>query len=452
MISYKQFFVLIGILMLFAGLNNAQFVTSQPSVASNQPKESQSKEDFVSVEGGFTISLPQITSGYRSMTSELVKSGSQFTWNIPEGKFLITYEERPVLSKITADEFLESVTTKVTDEIAKDAELELINKKSISLNDIAGTEILLRYNKVALVITRYYVDKNRVYILQTGWAENTDNTNPLKILNSFKLIDREKLFAQKLAEATPQDLPQSPMDQRITTDVQDEQLKGKVKSVLGATEDLTGNWAVKGKKPSIDDFYSESGQRTKKVLYDFKGNPSTVAVYGFIDGARVSKAAEIRYEYNPPIMAMPLVGAKPNVVKTPEPIKPADSRYLTKYEYKYDENKRVKEIVRYSNNGQMSSKYSYIYDGNKVEESFFDREGKLLSKTIEAFDEKGNLIQKIFVHSNTSLPDTVYDYTYQTFDSQGNWTKRTINGKEGRMDGKFNMQNYIEYRSISYYP
>ena len=194
-------------------------------------------------------------------------------------------------------------------------------------------------------------------------------------------------------------------------------MKGKVKSVTQTQEDLSGTWVTKGIKMSSETFYGENGNRVKYIYYDYRGNPSNILVYGYLDKMRVSKSGFINYPYNPPPMMM--MPSDEKVV----PEKPADNRYSVKYEYKYDDKKRLKESVGYRNNGEIINKTVYSYDGNKLEQSTFNKDGKLYGKTIDLIDDRSNIIEHTYVYLDGSKPDSITVNTYDSFDEKGNWIR-----------------------------
>lgn len=446
MFNYKNLIFLLFILTVFTGAIIAQ--PPPPSVSLGKPspsKENKSKEIFISVEGGFTIALPAFAQSFTNIkpTSQ-VKGGSQYTWQVPEGQFVIGYADRISIPEDVKKE-LQNTADRLTERFTSSGG-KLISTKEVTSDGNKGIEVILKVQEGIIGVSRYFLINNRIYILSSGWEEKADGASQLKILDSFKTIDGKAIIAKKLEEATPKPLPQEPVAKRQTTDAQDDGLKGKVKSVIEEEEDLTGNWSVSGIKMSTEDYYNEQGNKIKRIFYDYKGNPSTVNVYGYIDGARVTRYGSLSFEYNPPIMAVPLSSAKAESVK-----KPADTRYNTKYEYKYDEKGRLIESLGYANNGELNGKTVFAYDGNKIEKSSYNKEGKLASKTIDVVDEKGNLIEKTFVRSDSKMPDTIYTFTYESFDEKGNWTKRIAFGKEAQYNGGYKDQHYIEYRRITYY-
>jgi hypothetical protein len=434
------FFVIVFITLLSELVIAQSIISSGNSSSSNNTK---TQTGFVSIDGEFSINLPSNVSGYRPLESKegASKGGNEFSWKTPTGSFLIAFADL-IISPESSKTLLETTGNLFIEKTAKMGGA-LISKKEITIDNNRGLEIRMQLNG-GVGISRLYLVKNRLYSLVTAWKNGEDGELQLKILNSFKLIDGKAIVAKRVAEATPQALPQAPIFKKLKSDVEDDGMKGKVKSVSLSKEDLTGTWSVSGIKMSIEDFYDEKGNKIKQIFYDYKGNPNEITVYGFIDGMRVSNSGTVNYEDNPTITVPFAIGAKPNSVA-----KPADTRYKTKYEYKYDENKRLKEIIRYRNNGEILRRTVFSYNGNKLEEVWLDgEEGKSTFKSIETYDNKSNLIEQIFIYPNSSSLGSKYAYTYESFDEIGNWTKRIVKGLEG---GK-KEQHYIEYRAIIYYP
>ena len=430
----------------------AHLASGQPVISTVNPNSTNkiiTEKTFVSIEDEFAVSLSEQSDSVEripSSNTNVVKWLNRYKWKTPQTVYTVvvsyfirdfTSEEIPTALRQGADFSINSLA-----EIGG----KLISRKEISLDGAPGTEIKMSLPN-RILIDRDFLVKNRLYSIRTSWSPAEDGTEQLKILDSFKLIDGKAVVAKRLEEATPKSLPQTPVVKKLKTDAQDDGLKGKVKFVSLSQEDLTGSWNVAGIKKSIDDFYDEKGSKTKRIFYDYKGNPMTITVYGYIDGMRVSNSGSLYFEYNPPIMAIGSFETKPNPLQ-----KPADSRYEIKYEYKYDDKERLIETLTYQNNGELSRRYAYSYEGNKREESWFNKDGKIESKTIRLFDEKSNLIETTYIHPAKAYPDSKYNYTYDSFDEKGNWTKRTVKAKDGAYGGGYKEQNYIEYRKITYYP
>ena len=102
-------------------------------------------------------------------------------------------------------------------------------------------------------------------------------------------------YSQKIKEATPKPLPQSPVAKRQTSDAQDIHLKGKVKSVIGERLGVSGVEKPIGRRmASIADF-NEQGDYLRKIEFEYRGRPYDIKVHGYIDGARVSTSNGVSF-------------------------------------------------------------------------------------------------------------------------------------------------------------
>lgn len=245
---------------------------------------------------------------------------------------------------------------------------------------------------------------------------------------------------ERIDRATPEALPQSPRVSKARTDAQRERLKGKVRIVTDSVVEPDGTNRMRS-----ESYYDESGYLTKRVLYDYRGNPWSIRVYGYIDGKRVSKSASITYEYDPPpAMAPPGSGPRPTQA-------PADKRYEFSYEVKFDDSKRPVEDILYSNNGTLLSREIYSYNGDTVESVSYDKSGKETERTVRKDDAKDNLIEKSSPRTDGSYGTSIYRYKYETFDSHGNWLRATVVGKVDQYGGGQKDFQQTEIRTITYY-
>lgn len=252
--------------------------------------------------------------------------------------------------------------------------------------------------------------------------------------------------AQKaIDQNTPAALPQTPAAKKDTSDAQDDNIRGKVKTVLSESE-IVGRVGSR-RITSIEDF-DEHGNRLKQISLNSEGDPRQISVYGYIDRARVSKSMYISYAYDPPPPPAPL---RPRNAP-PEP--PRDHRYETKYEYTYKNGKMTEEI-RYANSGKLVTRVVYNWTGdNQVEELIFDSRGELNRKYVRTYDKAGKEIEKF---SPDTIPGKPYGDTrsvtrYDAFDTAGNWTKKTVVMYRVSDNGTAaERSTYITYRTISYY-
>lgn len=437
MFGFKKLSFIILLQIILAGFGVVQ---AQISSADNL----KSKEVFVCIEGAYSIALSNDIRSRSpiSQVKDVSLGGFEYGWRTNIGAFLVGVEEL-ILSSETFKKSLENAGNKYIEKITN-IYGKLINRKEFPFDGGSGLDIRMQMPNGEIRLHRIILVGNRLYTITSAWRGNENGEAQIKIFDSFKAIDSKAIIAKKVEEATPKPLPQTPVVKKVKTDAEDVGLKGKVKSVALSKEDLTLTWSIGGVQTYSEDFYNESGYLIKLISY-YKGSPNSIWVFGYLDGMRVSDGKII--DYGGDLFGMVVIGnAAKKERKTP------DTRYSSKYEYKYDDKKRLTEKSVYGNDGELTYKIVYLYDGNKVEETTTNGEGKINWKIIEVFDEKSNMIEKTFVISGGSSSGTIYKYTYQSFDEKGNWTKRTVSGKEPKYGGGFREQNYVEYRNIMYHP
>jgi hypothetical protein len=250
-------------------------------------------------------------------------------------------------------------------------------------------------------------------------------------------------FAKKIEEATPKPLPQTPIVNRLTSDAQDDSLKGKVKSLVEEREGLTGIEKPIGKRLSLIADFDEQGNSLREVYFEYRGRPYNVRVYGYIDNQRVSLSKSINFGDELHTAGRP---------KAENKNKP-DTRYDLRYEYKYETGK-LAEMQLFDNKGSKSMRYVYKYKQNQMEKLAYTDDDELNSKYIYIFDEKGNESGRIdFNVRQPQIPESnKFRYQNAIFDEKGNWTKRTFSKLEVENGKEVYKPIAIEYRTITYYP
>lgn len=252
--------------------------------------------------------------------------------------------------------------------------------------------------------------------------------------------------AQKVIDAnTPEALPQEPAAKREKTDAQDANLKGKVKTIISESEKPGEansryiNWIEE---------YDKRGDLVKRIYFDWAKNPSTITVYGYIDGARVTRGNSIRHPYDPPPALAP-PGA-PGAAPPPK----RDPRYQTKYEDKYA-NGKLSERLMYGNTGQLWTRTLYNWkDKDQVEILIYTSTGELNQKYTRRYDNSGDEIEQMsFDQSTQKYYGNRRTVTkYESYDKTGNWTKRTFTIKKVAEDGTETLVgSYASYRTITYH-
>lgn len=246
-------------------------------------------------------------------------------------------------------------------------------------------------------------------------------------------------LAKKIADATPAELPQSPVPTSVSSDARDTGLKGKVNSIL----EFSLPAGRRLREPTKESFFTESGNWIKRVHYD-EGYPSIVVVFGYIDGMRVSLSREVQYASGerPESSDIILLGRTEDSEGIPESGR--DTRYGMKTILKYDGHGRLIESNEYQNNGDLWNRAIIEYEKNRRIERNFDANGDEMSNTTEVFDAAGNAIER------QEGPDK-YVLKHE-FDLQGNWiVERTYEEKTVKRKKVLKLL-WTTYRTITYYP
>ena len=256
-----------------------------------------------------------------------------------------------------------------------------------------------------------------------------------------EIIDEE--IRRQIEQALPL-LPQEPIAKKEKTDAQDENVKGKVKSIIQEREDLSGAGKDYVRSLSLATDFNESGDFLRRVYFDSKGYPMYLMVYGYIDGVRAS---------NSKILSNSNGGSGRTSESIIEEKKRPDFRYQSKYEYKYA-NGKLAEIQLFSNTGSMQMRYVYNYNGNRLEELVYTKDGKLNQNYLRALDESGNEIERtnVAVLRFQNGKDNKYSFSYNAYDENGNWIERIISNVEIENGKEIYKPIAMEYRTITYYP
>lgn len=265
-------------------------------------------------------------------------------------------------------------------------------------------------------------------------------------LSAIVFAQKEKVTSKTSTKRTKavvlSDLPQTPRVPKLTTDAQDENLKGKVKKIVVEMKYLSGDWVQYGRYLSGIIYFDEIGDLLRNEGY-IKGKPYYTNVYGFIDGKRVSKDIPVKTESNGGSFTID----DDEVIIETQTLKKPDDRFEYSYEYKYEDGKQ-KEMQMFFNTGKKGMRYTKKYAKNSVERIVYTLNGKVNVKDIIALDDFGNEIEQLN-YANSSIPNK-YKYEY-IFDKQGNWIKQ-LKSKEVTENEKSHFEPLYEtYRTIAYY-
>jgi len=267
--------------------------------------------------------------------------------------------------------------------------------------------------------------------------KHTQHESAVEVLDTFKLLSDPEITEAAL-KAAPGPLPQTPEAPRAGSDAGDEGLRGPVKSVRTEIQYLSKTeWTKTLPRFSITT-YNEKGNQLREESYDFKNNLVQITVFGYLDGGRVSASKFIRREYD----TLPLV--RRGVLSSN---KEMDPRYQHRFEYKYDEKKRLIEQTDLLSNGEFVKRHVYKYEAKQKEELVYSETGSLTYRELYILDDKGNEIEDINFEPDGSVNWKI-SYTYE-FDSHGNWTKRTMNVLSDR--DRLIEAASVDLRTITYY-
>lgn len=399
---------------------------------------------YVSLEGRFCISLPEQPGSRRMSIPTPFGSayGNVYEWHTKDGSFGIGYADS--LRSIDDPESIKKFFDLATETFSKLAGANGGNiaiVKKITLDKHPGIEQRADLF-TGSVIQRMYVVSRRIYetsvLVKT--SQRDQESAAFAVLDSFKLLTDPEI-TEAAIKAGPGPLPQTPEAPRAGSDADDEGLRGRVKSVRTDIQYLSELPFPELRNRYFLTTYNEKGNKLRTEAYDFKNNLSLITVYGYLDGARVSAVKLVQRDYSPTV-AIGGGGSLPLNRKM-------DPRYQQKFEFKYDDKKRLLERIEFLSNGEISRRYVYKYDGSQKEEAAYLGSGSLTGRDVYTLDDKGNVTKRTDFNREGSLTSTT-TYTYE-FDSNGNWTKRTSSPdiKDERLR-RLNPPT-VHLRTITYY-
>jgi hypothetical protein len=404
---------------------------------------------FVSLDGKFSIRLPERAYGFGSLSIPTPRGeakGDLYDWKTREGRFFAGYADST--QPVDDPEISKRLFAHVRDEMEKTwgaSGIKLVLEQPIEFDKHPGMELRFE-GPNGFLVRRIYAVSNRLY--QTMVVVSTNQVAysavVVAVLDTFKILNESDVAAARKEKATaaePKPLPQEPMAPKIASDLADDGLRGRVNTLFWEAQRISGTAPAAARKPRSMEYYDERGNQTRRDLYDFKGNLLEITVYGYIDGTRVSRSEIIQQEYNPPpIMVAPSGEAPPK----------RDPRYAVRYTYQYDNKKRLTEMSILGNDGKLRLRYVYKYTDRQKEEWVYSENGSLNQHYLSTLDEQGNEVERTTFKTFPGTTESKYAYVYE-FDSQGNWIKRT--GSEWvTNDGRsYYEPDNVHYRTITYY-
>jgi len=411
------------------------FVLIPPTAVAGAPR-------FVSLEGRFSIALPA-RSSFKKATIPTPfgdRRGDLYEWKTKEGTFAVGFVDsfQPITDPEAIRQFFDGAAERFRRlAVANGGDIAAVKK--ITLDKHPGIEQRADLSGGATMIRRMYLVTRRIYetYVVVKDSQRESESTAVGVLNSFKLLTDSEITEEAL-KAEPGPLPQTPEAPRAGSDAADEGLRGPVKSVRSEIQYLSETPVIKAVTGSSLTTYNKNGNKLRTERYDFKNNLDRIEVYGYLDGSRVSASKFIQREYSLPVGTTRLPSNKKE-----------DPRYQLRFEFKYDEKKRLTEKTRFLSDGDILERSVYKYEGNQKEELVYSETGSLVQRNLYILDDKGNEIE----NTGFTADGSVYakrSYTYE-FDSNGNWIKRTSSGnvvsdKRPRLEPPS-----VRLRTITYY-
>ncbi len=239
--------------------------------------------------------------------------------------------------------------------------------------------------------------------------------------------------------------------QKKQTDLEFERLKGEVKSVQNSSTYLgTKNKPVKSPERYYYNIksYGLNGNITEEL------NPRLGLKYNyqFVDGFLSMKEIVVDKQKAANIMRTKSIGNAEDMEKPVKTIKP-DDRFITRFEYEYEDNGNRKLRRIFFSDGQMDSITRYSYNSaGLIENEVYNTYGNKWSHSY-FYDTDGNWKVSITKRSNVKGVVDMTDrteYSDYKLDSEGNWIERKYTNLH-EYDGSSTTSKGIDYREIKYY-
>lgn len=403
---------------------------------------------FTSGAGNFSIAVDSKPTERKSSEFLLGKyavAGESISWQSEQGTFTsvesyFVERERPNLTVAEKTSIIETY---------KQITHEQFKKLNIATSEVPfvfdGTKgVEIRGISAARVVLRIFFGKNRLYAVSVVRNDLTSFDSHLSLLNTFRLLSKSEYLAARIAENTPEPLPQTPRPEILFSDHANEKFIGNVRTVIEEYKETSAS----SKIPWSDQYFDTGGNLIREISYG-EGFPDTISVWGWVDGFRVSRTAYIFYPVGE--------GANEKIIASMDEPPPGansglesnhDERYDNRYERTYDVDKRIATEKVLDNRGRVTTSKSFTYSPNRRDIVYRMGDGSFYNKTIQIFDTANRLTEERTCDERERDCDTTV-FKYE-FDLRGNWVvKRDFEKKVVR--GKVSLKpNGIFYRKIEY--
>ena len=151
---------------------------------------------FVSIDGGFSIDLPNRTDASVRPIESVSMGAGTFTWHLPEGTFTVGFVEG--ISVLPAEGF------RVLNELAAASEAaqaktgaKVIDRCEFSFDGFPGIELRTERLGGVRSINRFILVGQKLYVIAADWSVSGNEKSVKKILDSFELADPKSLIASR---------------------------------------------------------------------------------------------------------------------------------------------------------------------------------------------------------------------------------------------------------------
>lgn len=414
-----------------------------------------STREFVSGEGGYAFGIdskPTSRKRINAPLGNLYVSGEMAEWKLENGDYVTTQSffvsganMKPTPAEMSAA--VQGLKNIFLDVLKQDG--AAVSEESFIHEKFKGVEI--RSSKFTKAAGRMFPAGNRVFVTLVIFRDTIGFDEHKRTLDTFRLLTTQEYKDARLAESTPELLPQTEKPNTFVSDRAHNRLNGNVVKIV---EEYQENPKAARELWSTET-YDSDGNILKEISYHY-GYPSEITVWGWIDKMRVSRSNHIEYALGegPNKLQITEITAAaeppPDTIGSGPPPAPkaADSRFETRYETVYNSSGQMIERKQYDNTGDLNriEKTEYTPNGEKLVTNYLNAGWSSIEFILR--DPAGNIVEKRSCDENGKKCD-VEVYKYE-FDSQKNWIvqrifeKRVLNRKTIVRSGS------VHYRKITY--
>jgi len=245
-----------------------------------------------------------------------------------------------------------------------------------------------------------------------------------------------------------------------------EGLKGSVRKITEETINLSeeqGKWIEAEKGFVTIMVFDRAGNLLEHITYSPIPNSRKLeqlnrSVYSYdSEGRRTKKEfSDVPIALLPRVAPLPGEAPIPKEEMSPPDVQTRDGATLQTEVDKFDASGNRVETITYNGTaeGAMFKRETYNYNEQTRtrEKLTYDFRNQLIEKTIDKFDEQGNLVESLsFDLLFKGMLDTKSRCSDYQFDAKGNWIKMTALSSDINNNDPAEIEKYIFKRKITYY-